>query len=90
MTNLPYLSLSSPYYRYSYSVQYKTICTSASAYNARGPKKMWSGARVVNLKDFTKRARQEIAPQILSPKNIKKASFKSSYDTYKFSMKQWN
>jgi hypothetical protein len=51
---------------------------------------MRKAARVVNLEDFKKRARQEVAPQPLSSEDIKRAMIKSSHDSYEFTMKQWS
>ncbi|KAF2631062.1 hypothetical protein BU25DRAFT_481535 [Macroventuria anomochaeta] len=45
--------------------------------------------RTINLEEFKKRARQEIAPQPLSSEDIKKALINSSHDLFKFTMEQW-
>ncbi|KZM26465.1 hypothetical protein ST47_g2208 [Ascochyta rabiei] len=51
---------------------------------------MRKATRHINLEDFKKRARQEVAPQPLSSEDIKRALIKSSYDSYKFTMEQWS
>ncbi|KAF3049144.1 hypothetical protein E8E11_005165 [Didymella keratinophila] len=46
--------------------------------------------RAIDLEEFKKRARQEIAPRPLSSEDIKRALIKSSHDSYRFTMEQWS
>jgi hypothetical protein len=49
---------------------------------------MHKAARLVNLENFKKLAQQEVALQPLSSEDIQRVVIKSSYNSYKFTMKK--